>query len=96
MAALERERKFLISHKDELLRQYGGKFLVISGEQVTGAYDTIEEALQNAATQHGLANVLIRRPADADLVISAPALSLGILNADPARSTGGTGTNSGR
>jgi L-lactate utilization protein LutC len=82
MSALEKERKYMDSHRDELLKQYGGKILVISGEQVTGAYDTMEEALQGAVTQHGLNNVLIRRPSEAQIEFSAPALTLGILNAN--------------
>ncbi len=85
MLALETERKYLDSHRDELLKQYGGKVLVISGEQVTGAFDTIEEALHGAVTQHGLKSVLIRRPSEAQTEFSAPALALGILNADPAQ-----------
>ena len=83
MAALETERKYLDSHKEELLHQFGGKVLVICGEQVTGAFDTFEEALQGAATQHGLKSVLIRRPSEAQIEFSAPALTLGILNANP-------------
>ncbi len=84
MAALEIERKYLDAHKEELLQQYGGKVLVISGEQVTGAFDTMEEALQGAAAQHGLKSVLIRRPSEAQIEFSAPALTLGILNANSA------------
>jgi hypothetical protein len=87
MKTLEKERNYLDSHKDELLKLYGGKVLVISGERVTGAFDTMEEALQGAATQHGLNSVLIRRPSEAQIEFSAPALTLGILNADPTRPT---------
>ena len=86
MAALEIERKYLDSHRDELLTRYGGKFLVISGEQVTGAFDSIEEALQAAAEKHGLKSVLIRRPSEGQLDFSAPALTLGILSANPPQS----------
>jgi hypothetical protein len=86
MAPLEIERKYLDSHRDELLKQYGGKILVISGEEVTGAFDTIEEALQAAAEKHGLKNVLIRRPSDAQIEFSAPALVLGILGANSPQS----------
>ena len=88
MATLETERKYLQSHKDELLKQYGGKFLVISGEQVTGAYATIEDALQNSVTMHGLNSVLIRQAGEAEIEFSAPALTLGILSADSTHSTG--------
>jgi len=86
MLALETERKYLDSHKDELLKQYGGKVLVIFGENVSGAFDTIEEALQAAAEKHGLENVLIRRPNEAQIEFSAPALALGILSANSTQS----------
>jgi hypothetical protein len=79
---LDVELRYLESHRDELLRQYGGKVLVISGEQVTGAFDTMEEALQGAVAQHGLNNVLIRRPTEAQIQFTAPALALGILSAN--------------
>lgn len=82
MAALETERIYLNSHREELLRSYGDKFLIICGEDVTGAFDTIEQALAEAAARHGLRNVLIRRPSEAQLEFSAPALALGILGAD--------------
>ncbi|HTR46088.1 MAG TPA: hypothetical protein VMM16_01695 [Verrucomicrobiae bacterium] len=93
MATLEVERKYLDSHKDELLKQYGGKILVIHGEQVTGAFDTMEEALQAAAAQHGLENVLIRRPSEAQISFTAPALTLGILSANPPQPNSGSGKN---
>lgn len=80
MIALEAERKFLQSHRDELLQKYGDKFLIISGDQVTGAYDTIEQALEQAAARHGLSSVLIRRPSEAQIEFSAPALVLEILS----------------
>jgi len=67
---LDVELKYLESHKDELLKQYGGKFLVISGEQVTGPYDTMEAALEGAAALHGLKNVLIRRPTEGLIGVS--------------------------
>jgi hypothetical protein len=96
MEVLQKERKYMDSHKDELLKQYGGKILVISGERVTGAFDTMEEALQGAALQHGLDNVLIRRPSEAQIEFSAPALVLGILNANPAQPNGGADEKPGR
>jgi hypothetical protein len=83
---LDEERRFLDSHRDELIKEYGEKFLVIRGEQVTGAFDTIEEALYAAFSKHGLTNVLIRRPSEEPIRFSAPAFTLGILSADTARS----------
>jgi hypothetical protein len=94
--ALEKERSFLAAHKEELLKEYGGKILVICEEQVTGAFDTMEEALRGAVEKHGLANVLIRRPTEAQIEFNAPALALGILSADSPHSSGGTGKDPGR
>jgi hypothetical protein len=93
---LETELKFLHSNKDNLLQQFGGKFLVIKGEEVGGAYDTMDDALQGAAFAYGVNNVLIRRVSDADLEISIPALTLGLMNADIPNSNSGTGEDSGR
>jgi hypothetical protein len=93
---LDVELKYLESHKDELLKQYGGKVLVISGQQVTGAFDTMEEALQGAVAQHGLNNVLIRRPSEAQIEFTAPALALGILSANPPQPDSGPGKSPGR
>jgi len=94
MAVLEKELNFLNTHKAELLKQYGGKYLVIKGEQVSGAYDTMGDALQASALMHGLDDVLIRRPEDADLEVSVPALTLGILNAGVSHPDSGTRENS--
>jgi len=93
---LEIEITYLNSHKEELLKQYGGKVLVISGNQVTGAFDTMEEALQGAVTQHGLKNVLIRRPSEGQIESSAPAFALGILSANPPQSNSGPGESTER
>jgi hypothetical protein len=93
MSVLEMEREYLDSHREELVQRYGSKFLVISGDQVTGAFDTMEEALQNAVAMHGLRNVLIRQPGEAQIEFSAPALTLGILNANSTYPVGGTNKN---
>ncbi len=88
---LEVERKFLDQNRDKLLKDYGGRFLVIKGEEVSGAFDSMNEALQGAALKHGMENVLIRRPADAQMEVSVPALTLGILSANFSHSGSGSG-----
>lgn len=86
---LETERKFIESNRDALLKEYGGKFLVISEEEVGGAFDTIEEAIQGAVIKYGLRSVLIRRPGEAQIELIAPALALGILNANDTQPSSG-------
>ena len=83
---LDEERRFLDSHRDELVKEYGEKFLVIRGERISGAFDTIEEALYAAVSEYGLTNVLIRRPSEGPIRFSAPALTLGLLSADTTHS----------
>ncbi len=96
MSVLETERRYLANHRDELLRLYGDKFLVIKGEEVTGAFDTITEAIADSVSRYGLSNALIRQAAEAELEISVPALTLGILNANPERTNRRPGDDSGR
>lgn len=96
MAILEKERNYLDSHKDELLKQYGGKVLIISGEHVAGAFDTMDEALQDVGARYSQNSVLVRRATEAQIEFSAPALTLGILNADSTHPAGSPGKNSGR
>ena len=96
MSMLEIERNYLDAHRDELLRAYGDKFLVIRGEQVTGAFDTLGEAIKGSVAKHGLESVLIRKPTEAQLEISVPALTLGLLNANSSCTDRGTGEDPGR
>ena len=39
-AALDKEFAYYQAHQDELVEQYNGKFVVIAGENVVGAFDT--------------------------------------------------------
>ena len=78
---LETELKYLSEHKDDLNKEYPGRFLVIKGQEVSGAYETREAALTGAIEKHGLTNVLIRRPEDAEETISIPALTYGLIDA---------------
>ncbi len=78
---LEKELTYLSANRVELGKLYPGKFLVIKGEDVSGAYETREAALSAAAEAFGLTNVLIRRPEDADEEFAIPALAYGLINA---------------
>lgn len=74
---------FSRSH-DELQSKYPDKFVVIKDEKVLGAFATEEEALSFGARELGLQPFLVRNVNQPDDVeIDVPALSLGILRADP-------------
>jgi hypothetical protein len=88
---LETERDYFDKHRDDLLRQYPGKFVVIKEEQLLGAYDTIQDALAAAAREFGMVSFLVKRTDEVPQEVSIPALTLGLLRADPPHTTGGTG-----
>lgn len=58
---LDREFEYFLSHQAELVREYGGKFLVIVGEEVVGAYDSAEEAYFKAQEEYELGTFLIQQ-----------------------------------
>jgi hypothetical protein len=59
----ETEKWFLwyLEHQDELVPQYDGKYLVISGYQVRGAYDDKMEALSAGDCEFLRGNFIIQR-----------------------------------
>jgi hypothetical protein len=83
---LEQERKFYAENLAEWLKLYPGKFVVVKGRELVGTFDTIEEAITEAARRFALDSVLVRRVQDQEETVSVPALTLGILRADTTRS----------
>ncbi len=63
--------------------QYPGKFVLIKGSELIGTYDTMDAALDEGSRRFGLASYLIRRVGEVTKDISIPALTMGILRADP-------------
>jgi len=88
---LDTEREYFDKHRDDLLRQYPGKFVVIKEEQLLGSYDTIQDALGAGARELGMVSFLVKRTDETPQDVSIPALTLGILRADPSHPTGGAG-----
>jgi hypothetical protein len=41
---LEKEFQFYLNNQDRLVKEYNGKYIVIKGEEVVGAYDSEAEA----------------------------------------------------
>jgi hypothetical protein len=82
---LDTERQYFEQHREELLRQFPGKFLVIKDQQVRGSFDTIEDALTLGSRDFGTSPFLVRRTDQQPEKISIPALTLGILSANTSR-----------
>lgn len=79
---LETERAYFDKNLEDWLTKNPNRFVAVSGEQVLGFFDTLDEALAVGARTCGLHPFLVRRVEKHREDISIPALTLGILNAN--------------
>jgi hypothetical protein len=83
---LDPEREYFAAHQEELVKNHPGQFVLIKGDQLIGAFGTMEEALELGARKYGLEPFLVRNVNQmADQEMNIPALTLGILRADSSR-----------
>ncbi len=61
MASLEKEFDYYIENQDDLVKRYNGKVIVIKGQQVIGAYDSIPDAIKETMKNHELGTFLTQR-----------------------------------
>ena len=57
---LDKEFQYFIDHQDELVKKYGGKYIVIKGEKVIGAYPSEIKAYKETVKNHELGTFLIQ------------------------------------
>jgi hypothetical protein len=91
---LETERQFFDNNREDLLRRFPGKFIVVKEQQVLGPFDLIEDALGAGAKEFGMTSFLVRRTDQLPEDASIPALTLGLLRADSSHPIDGPGTDS--
>lgn len=58
---LEKEFQYYITHQDELVKKYNGKYIVIKGEEVIGVYESEISAYNEAQKSHQLGTFLIQQ-----------------------------------
>lgn len=58
---LEQEFEYYLAHQDELVDEYSGKFIVIKGTEVLGAYDSELEAVEKTSKKHDLGTFLVQK-----------------------------------
>jgi hypothetical protein len=80
---LDAERQYFEQHRDDLLRQYPGRFILIKNQEVRGPFDTIQEALTAGSREYGTSSFLVRRTDQQPEQVSIPALAIGMLSANP-------------
>ena len=83
---LATEKAHLKERLEELSEQYPGKYLLIQGESVCGAYETYDAGVKDGVRRFGRGPFLVRsvlRPDDAEAP-DIPALAVGVpLSAHP-------------
>lgn len=57
---LDQEFQYFKDHQDELVAQYNGKFIVIAGTDVLGAFDTELDAYLAMKKEHEVGTFLIQ------------------------------------
>ena len=77
---LAKEKAYLRSNQDRLAKEFPGKYLLIKGETVHGAFETYDEGIVTGASAFGAGPFLVRsvmQPDDAEAP-SIPTLSIGV------------------
>ncbi|GIW41618.1 MAG: hypothetical protein KatS3mg076_2195 [Candidatus Binatia bacterium] len=80
---LETERAFYNENLPEWSDRYAGKVVVVSGRELLGVFSTIEEALAAGVARLGMRPFLVRPVGESEQEVVVPALTLGVLGADP-------------
>jgi hypothetical protein len=91
---LDTERQFFEENREDLLRKFPGKFVVVKEHQVLGGFQSIQEALGAGGREYGRVPFLVRRTDQAPESVAIPALNLGILRADTSLTNSGTSSDS--
>ena len=77
---LRREVEAYERMKEELLKRYRGKVVVIKDGRLEGVYDSEEEAFRSVVEKYGLVPVLIKRVEERERPEEIPAYTYGFLN----------------
>jgi hypothetical protein len=82
---LSKEINWFGANRANLLDQHEGKWAIVHGEELLGAFDTFEEAYSEGIRMTGGEQFLVKRISETDEQTSVPALTLGLLNAPSTR-----------
>ena len=58
---LEKEFNYYLAHQDELVKKFGGKYIVIKNHNVIGSYSGEIEAIQESVKSHDLGTFLVQK-----------------------------------
>ena len=52
--------KYYLVHQEELVKEYNGKYLIITSDGVVGAYETLNEGYEMALKTYGKGNFMLQ------------------------------------
>lgn len=78
---LERELAYFEANRADLLQHHDGKFALIVGDRLVGAFDTAARAYEAGVEAVGNAPMLIKQVAASDTPEQVPALALVLADA---------------
>ena len=78
---LERELRFYEEHRHELLAVNPGRFALIKGGELIGAFATLQEAYTRGIERFGNVPILVRQILPSDPAHKIPAFTQGLLRA---------------
>ncbi|MBI2918575.1 MAG: hypothetical protein HYY01_11370 [Chloroflexi bacterium] len=78
---LEKELRYYEVHREELLREHEGKFVLIKEESLVGVFTTEKEAYADGIRHFGDQPFLIKRVTKQEEVVYLPALFSGLIDA---------------
>ena len=61
MARLENEFTYYLQNQEKFVEMYSGKYIVIKGTDVLGAFDTELEAITEVSKKHELGTFLVQK-----------------------------------
>lgn len=77
---LGQELEFFESQREEFLKTYKDRFVLIKGKKLIGSYTTEEEAYQAGVEKFENTPFFIRKVTEKDESISLPALTAGVIH----------------
>ena len=79
--SLEKELATFAKMKPDLLKNHEGKFVLIRGEELIGAYDSAENAYAEGIKRFGRELFLVKKVTEQEEVYRNQALALGLMHA---------------
>lgn len=58
--------QYYLDHQDELVKQYDGKYLIITADGVKGAFDSMREGYDTALNTYGKGNFMLQLCTEGD------------------------------